>query len=126
MFRAARGGRSRAAVERLSGVSATQIKRYEAGLVTPAAIPDKMWMLATFYGWTHDSIGAVLAGGSPTYDADAPPSINGNGRGHPAPVDRPTLSPAVCEKALAVLLQSEDLTPEQKREFVRWVLAQDL
>lgn len=120
MLRASRGGRSRAVVERLSGVSATQIKRYEAGLVTPPTIPDKMWMLATFYGWTHDSLNTVLAGGSPTYAQDALP-VNGAVER----VDRAELSPGVCDKALAAVLQAEGLTAAEKREFVRWVLAQE-
>lgn len=115
-LRAARGGRSRSEVERLSGVSATQIKRYEAGLVTPPEIPDKMWMLATFYGWTPDSIGKVLAGGEPTL---APPD-----GGTLVPSDGGvTLTPAILDKALGVISQADAMSSAEKRAFYRWVLA---
>lgn len=109
-LRVARGGRSRSEVDRLSGVSATQIKRYEAGLVTPPEIPDKMWTLITFYGWTPDSIGKVLAGGEPTYA----PSNDG-----PAT----PLAPDVLDKVVGVVSQTDVMTSAEKREFLRWVLA---
>ncbi len=113
-LRAARGGRSRAEVERESGVSATQIKRYEAGVVTPPEIPDKMWMLAAYYGWTPDSVEKVLAGGEPMQIAGtsfAPPIIG--------PPD-----PEILDKLITLVGQADGFTGVEKRIVLRWLLAQ--
>lgn len=66
----ARGRVSRAEIARRTGIAYTTIKEFEKG---PWPSPDRteptptMRQLAEHYGWTPDSIDAVLAGGEPEY-----------------------------------------------------------
>lgn len=67
-LREERAGRPRDLVVKLAGVSRAQIQRYEEGRVHPD-IPDKLYRLARFYGWTPGSLRSVLEGGDPEYGA---------------------------------------------------------
>lgn len=107
-LRAARAGRSREAIAEEVGISESQLKRYEAGLVKTPDPPDMLWKLTNYYGWSPSDVIKMLRG-------EDPPAPRRAAQGVP---------PEIVAQIAAAITDGETLSDVARQVLLGWLDAQ--